>query len=283
MTRQPIRRPAATTPASTKTLSPRPTVPASKPQAPLRRPGYDFASIPLHSPGPAIQRKPSRSGLPDRLKAGIEQLSGLPLDDVRVHYGSPLPARFDADAHTRGREIHLGQGQESLLPHEAWHVVQQARGRVKPTMKMHDGVTLNDDAALEREADVMGAKALGNAAHFHDEPMDRPEPHRDPSRSMPSHADPAEVRDHQESAGAVPAAGEIQLGKTKAQKNKEKREGLARAAQRKAAKDPLRSQGGHEVVGQTSSGGASGDRHAKTAKTVAIRKRAEARKKKKKG
>jgi hypothetical protein len=33
-----------------------------------------------------IQRKANQTGLPDRLKAGVESLSGLSLDDVNVHY-----------------------------------------------------------------------------------------------------------------------------------------------------------------------------------------------------
>jgi len=37
--------------------------------------------------------------------------------------------------------------------------VQQMQGRVKPTMQAK-GVAVNDDRALEREADVMGGKAL---------------------------------------------------------------------------------------------------------------------------
>lgn len=41
------------------------------------------------------------------------------------------------------------------MAHEAWHVVQQMQGRVKPTMQMK-GVKINDDEGLEREADVMG-------------------------------------------------------------------------------------------------------------------------------
>ncbi|MBY0572348.1 MAG: hypothetical protein K2P84_01600, partial [Undibacterium sp.] len=36
-----------------------------------------------------------------------------------------------------------------------------AQGRVKPTMQMKSGITVNDDAGLEQEADVMGAKAIG--------------------------------------------------------------------------------------------------------------------------
>ena len=41
--------------------------------------------------------------------------------------------------------------------------VQQKQGRVKPTMQMKGKVYANDDAGLEKEADVMGAKALQNA------------------------------------------------------------------------------------------------------------------------
>jgi hypothetical protein len=57
----------------------------------------------------------------------------------------------------------LGAGQEKHLPHEAWHVVQQKQGRVKPTMQMKDKVNINDTAGLEKEADVMGIKAMNSA------------------------------------------------------------------------------------------------------------------------
>jgi hypothetical protein len=39
-------------------------------------------------------------------------------------------------------------------------VVQQKQGRVKPTLQMKGKVNVNDDKGLEKEADVMGAKAL---------------------------------------------------------------------------------------------------------------------------
>ncbi|MDI3464959.1 MAG: hypothetical protein OJF50_003780 [Nitrospira sp.] len=100
------------------------------------------------------------TGLLDNLKSGIESLSGLSMDDVNVHYNSSQPARLNALAYTQGTEIHVAPGQEQHLPHEAWHVVQQAQGRVQPTMQLKDGVPVNDDAGLEQEADVMGAKAL---------------------------------------------------------------------------------------------------------------------------
>jgi hypothetical protein len=54
----------------------------------------------------------------------------------------------------------VAPGQERHLPHEAWHVVQQKQGRVKPTMQLKDGTPVNDDGGLEHEADMMGAKAV---------------------------------------------------------------------------------------------------------------------------
>jgi hypothetical protein len=104
--------------------------------------------------------KPNRTGLPGQLKSGMESLSGMSMDHVKVHYNSPQPAQLNAHAYAQGSDIHIAPGQEQHLPHEAWHVVQQAQGRVAPTMQMKEGVPVNDDAGLEREADVMGAKAL---------------------------------------------------------------------------------------------------------------------------
>lgn len=104
--------------------------------------------------------KPNNTGLPDNLKSGIENLSGMSMDNVKVHYNSSQPAQLNALAYAQGSDIHVAPGQEQHLPHEAWHVVQQAQGRVKPTMQMKEGVPVNDDRSLEHEADVMGAKAL---------------------------------------------------------------------------------------------------------------------------
>ncbi|MBV8474375.1 MAG: DUF4157 domain-containing protein, partial [Hyphomicrobiales bacterium] len=111
--------------------------------------------------GPALLR-PNRTGLPDGLKAGVEAMSGFSMDDVRVTRNSPKPAQLQALAYAQGTEIHLGPGQEKHLPHEAWHVVQQKQGRVKPTLQMK-GVAINEDDGLEREADRMGAFAAGGS------------------------------------------------------------------------------------------------------------------------
>lgn len=108
----------------------------------------------------SVEQRSNQTGMPDALKAGVESISGYSLDDVRVHYNSPKPAQLQALAYTQGTEIHVASGQEEHLPHEAWHVVQQAQGRVQPTMQMKGKVSINDDVGLEVEADVMGAKAL---------------------------------------------------------------------------------------------------------------------------
>lgn len=107
----------------------------------------------------------NRTGLPDQLKTGVENLSGYALDDVKVHYNSGRPAQLQAHAYAQGTDIHLAPGQEHHLPHEAWHVVQQKQGRVKATTQLKDMVDINDDTQLEAEADAMGALALrGDAA-----------------------------------------------------------------------------------------------------------------------
>ncbi|HEY9082803.1 MAG TPA: DUF4157 domain-containing protein [Vicingaceae bacterium] len=107
-----------------------------------------------------IQRQANKTGMPDNLKSGIENLSGMDMSDVKVHYNSPQPAQLQAYAYAQGNQIHLGAGQEKHLPHEAWHVVQQKQGRVQPTKQLKGKVNINDDDALEREADLMGTKAL---------------------------------------------------------------------------------------------------------------------------
>lgn len=116
-----------------------------------------------------VQKK--SNGLPENLKSGVENLSGMSMDDVKVHRNSDKPAQLQAHAYAQGTDIHLAPGQEKHLPHEAWHVAQQKQGRVKPTvqrMEVSDSspsptqpkVAINDSPALEKEADVMGKKAL---------------------------------------------------------------------------------------------------------------------------
>jgi len=89
-----------------------------------------------------IQQKKNTTGLPDQLKSGIENLSGHSMDDVKVHYNSSKPAQLNAHAYAQGSNI------------------QQKQGRVQPTKQLKQKVNINDDVGLEKEADVMGAKAM---------------------------------------------------------------------------------------------------------------------------
>ena len=49
------------------------------------------------------------------------------------------------------------------MPHELGHVAQQKKGQVQPT-STEAGIPVNDDVRLEREADVLGAKAARSGA-----------------------------------------------------------------------------------------------------------------------
>ncbi len=108
---------------------------------------------------PLQTKRENNTGMPDNLKAGVESLSGIDMGDVRVHYNSDKPAEVGALAYTQGTDIHVAPGQEKNLPHEAWHVVQQKQGRVRPTVQMKMGMSINDDPVLEHEADEMGRTA----------------------------------------------------------------------------------------------------------------------------
>ena len=107
-----------------------------------------------------IQKKANNIGLPDELKTGVENLSGYSMDDVKVHYNSAQPAQLNAHAYAQGTNIYIASGQKKHLPHEAWHVVQQKQGRVKPISQMKGKVNVNNDKGLGNEADLKGGKAL---------------------------------------------------------------------------------------------------------------------------
>lgn len=126
----------------------------------LAPPPYGLSCIDHALP---VQRNENKTGMPDKLKSGVESLSGMDMSDVRVHHNSAKPMQFNALAYAQGNQIHLGPGQEKHLPHEAWHVVQQKQGRVSPTLQLK-GAFLNNDKGLESEADVMGVKAIQQGA-----------------------------------------------------------------------------------------------------------------------
>jgi hypothetical protein len=112
----------------------------------------------IHQNKGPLQLKSGSKTLPTQLKSGVEQLSGLNMGDVKVQYDSPNPSKLGAAAYAQGSDIHLGPGQEQHLPHEAWHVVQQKKGKVKTTATIN-GTAVNEESTLEKEADQMGSKA----------------------------------------------------------------------------------------------------------------------------
>lgn len=93
------------------------------------------------------------TGLPPGVAAGVEALSGVAMDAVQLHRDSPEPVALRAPAGTAGAD-------QDRHPHGDWHVVEQKQGREKPSRQRKGGAAVEDDAALEREADRMGAKAV---------------------------------------------------------------------------------------------------------------------------
>lgn len=142
-------------------------------QAPIQAKGLDGEPLqpiqskqgsqaPIQAKQQPVQRSSNSNGLPHQLQSNMENMGGVDLSDVKVHRNSDKPAQLKAHAYAQGSDIHLAPGQDKHLPHEAWHVVQQKQGRVQATtqMKNSDGkVGINDNPALEHEADVMGEKA----------------------------------------------------------------------------------------------------------------------------
>ncbi len=112
---------------------------------------------------PPVQRK--GEGMPEPVRAKMEQTFGTDFSDVRVHTGTQAE-QVGALAYAQGNDIHFATGQynpetskgQELLGHELAHIVQQKQGRVKPTTEVN-GVAVNDDPSLEREADQWGTKA----------------------------------------------------------------------------------------------------------------------------
>lgn len=114
----------------------------------------------------AQRQTENRTGIPDDVIQNMEDSFGADFSSVRVHPESSKAPEVGALAYTQGTDIHFAPGQfrpdtsygQQLLGHELAHVVQQAEGRVQPTTEI-GGIAVNDDAGLEHEADVLGAKA----------------------------------------------------------------------------------------------------------------------------
>ena len=100
-----------------------------------------------------------------KLIRATQEISQSPLAP-KIVYNSPEPEKINAHAFTQGDTIHVGRGQEKHLPHELGHVVQQAiPDYVRPTMQFN-GVNINDNLALESEADTLGERIVEMSRKF---------------------------------------------------------------------------------------------------------------------
>jgi hypothetical protein len=107
----------------------------------------------------------SPNKMPEHVQQKMESTMNADFSNVNIHVGSKASS-VGALAYTQGNDIHFAQGKfnpntqsgQNLLGHELAHVVQQRAGRVKATTSVN-GLPVNDDRSLEKEADVMGAKA----------------------------------------------------------------------------------------------------------------------------
>lgn len=116
--------------------------------------------------GAASLNAPAGAGerLATPVRERMERSFGADFSGVRVHVGREA-ASLGALAYTQGSDLHFAPGQyqpnspsgQRLIGHELTHVLQQRAGRVRGAQGM--GGRFNNDPALEREADDLGARA----------------------------------------------------------------------------------------------------------------------------
>lgn len=128
-------------------------------------PAYGVGCIDRHRNGKPLERR--ARGLPEALQQRMESAFQADFSDVAVHADSTRAATMGALAYTEGSDLHFAPGQYSpgssrgreLIGHELAHVLQQRDGRVRATSRV-DGVAVNDDQGLERDADRQSRRAL---------------------------------------------------------------------------------------------------------------------------
>ncbi len=103
-----------------------------------------------------IQKTQYTKNLPEDIQKGAEDLSGQDLSDVRVHYNAAEPARIDAHAYAKGKDIYIAPDQEKHLPHEAWHVVQQKQRGIEEVQAKKK--KKKEPSPSESEADSVSKK-----------------------------------------------------------------------------------------------------------------------------
>ena len=109
-----------------------------------------------------VQKK-SSNGIPEDVHSKLTATMGTDFSNVNVHTNSNQATQLNALAYTQGNDVHFAPGQfkpntsqgQQLIGHEFAHVVQQAEGKVKPTVEVN-GMPVNDDVGLESDADRIG-------------------------------------------------------------------------------------------------------------------------------
>ncbi|MGG1157711.1 DUF4157 domain-containing protein [Brevibacillus formosus] len=112
----------------------------------------------------------SGRSLPDSVQAKMEKAFHTDFSDVQIHPESSVASQIGAIAFAQGNDIHFAPGTyqpetqsgRQLLGHELTHVVQQRQGRVKTNVP-DASLPINDDPALEAEADRYGSLAAAGA------------------------------------------------------------------------------------------------------------------------
>ena len=124
---------------------------------------------------PQETKSGTKAKLPDEVQTKMEGAFGTSFADVNIHKDDNSATDMGALAYTQGKDVHFAPGQynpgtqkgQELIGHELTHVEQQKAGRVQPT-KQGKGMAVNDNPALEKEADVMGKKASqGKSVDIH--------------------------------------------------------------------------------------------------------------------
>jgi hypothetical protein len=116
----------------------------------------------LLKPSPVIQHYREIGNMAVQRMKEEEDFSG-----VNIFPNSLKAPALGAIAYTQGNDIHFAPGAykpgtsagKQLLGHELAHVVQQREGRVQPTTRVN-GLPVNDNPALEKEADAMAKKLV---------------------------------------------------------------------------------------------------------------------------
>ncbi len=103
-------------------------------------------------------RKPRK---PRSIKTGVRQLKGKSMGSVRVHRNSG--PKLKGNAFTKGTKIHLAPGASRHLPHELGHVVDQAKGRARPSSIKSFKSTKSLSSAGRTARTAKNAKAANNA------------------------------------------------------------------------------------------------------------------------